>query len=233
MTHPMAQFDGLTLEVSDAASQAGFWRLALGGRVVDEGDGRLRVAPGPGRPAREILRLHTVDTCAPDDARVHLDIRLAGADPGELVAAGARLVRRPGPDPWYVLADPEDNEFCAFPGRDDRPPGMFELVVKCADAHGLARWWAAVLGGHVEDEGEAASVVGAPEFPWDYMVFDPVPGIERFDARVRWNLTGRDPDPEALLEAGATVVAKPDRENPWWVLADPGGNRFCLTPSGD
>ena len=33
-----------------------------------------------------------------------------------LVAAGASIVSEPGPDvEWWVLADPEGNEFCAFP----------------------------------------------------------------------------------------------------------------------
>jgi hypothetical protein len=41
--------------------------------------------------------------------------RLPGTDPGHLLAADARLVRRPAPDPWWVLADPEGNEFCATP----------------------------------------------------------------------------------------------------------------------
>ncbi len=51
--------------------------------------------------------------------RVHLDVNLRGA--GELdwlVGLGARVFRRvnpaAGPDGW-VLADPEGNEFCAFP----------------------------------------------------------------------------------------------------------------------
>jgi hypothetical protein len=51
--------------------------------------------------------------------RFHLDIRLPAPDPAPLVAAGARLVSSPdGETPWWVLADPEGNEFCAFgPGR--------------------------------------------------------------------------------------------------------------------
>ena len=229
VTLPMAQFDGLALEVADLERQSAFWQIALGGRAATDDDGQVRLNPGPGRPAREILRLREAAAPAPDDARVHVDVRLDGPEPGHLLAAGARLVRRPGPDPWFVLADPEGNEFCAFPAHDERPPGMFELVVKCVDPHGMARWWAAVLGGRAEGEGEAAVVVGAPEFPWDYMVFDPVPGIERYRSRLHWHLVARDHGPDELLEFGATVRAKPDRTGGWWVLADPGGNEFCVT----
>ncbi|MCX4471276.1 hypothetical protein C5N14_19585 [Micromonospora sp. MW-13] len=36
----------------------------------------------------------------------------------ELLAAGARLVREPDVEvSWWVLADPEGNEFCAFAPR--------------------------------------------------------------------------------------------------------------------
>ncbi|MGC4857466.1 VOC family protein [Micromonospora sp. DT4] len=48
--------------------------------------------------------------------RVHLDLRLADADPAAVLAAGARSVREPVDKAhWWVLADPEGNEFCAFP----------------------------------------------------------------------------------------------------------------------
>ena len=40
-------------------------------------------------------------------------------DPGqgveELVALGATVLREPGEQRWWVLADPEGHEFCAFP----------------------------------------------------------------------------------------------------------------------
>jgi len=51
--------------------------------------------------------------------RVHLDLDLADAEVlGRLVALGATVLRPLGavPDePWVILADPEGNEFCAFP----------------------------------------------------------------------------------------------------------------------
>ena len=43
--------------------------------------------------------------------RVHWD--LAADDLAGLVAVGAAVLREPGADiDWYVLADPEGNEFC-------------------------------------------------------------------------------------------------------------------------
>jgi hypothetical protein len=33
----------------------------------------------------------------------------------DVVALGATVLREPGEDRWWVLADPEGHEFCAFP----------------------------------------------------------------------------------------------------------------------
>jgi predicted enzyme related to lactoylglutathione lyase len=53
--------------------------------------------------------------------RVHIDVNLTGEDEIErLVARGATVLRPLGavPDePWAIMADPEGNEFCAFPPR--------------------------------------------------------------------------------------------------------------------
>ena len=50
--------------------------------------------------------------------RVHWDVTLIDASVDDLVATGATLIRLPatGAD-WWVLADPEGNEFCAFTPR--------------------------------------------------------------------------------------------------------------------
>lgn len=47
--------------------------------------------------------------------RMHWDVVLRDEDPAALVAAGAVVLREPAPGTdWWVLADPEGNEFCAF-----------------------------------------------------------------------------------------------------------------------
>ena len=47
--------------------------------------------------------------------RVHWDVKLADATVDDLVDAGATLLRlRDGEIDWWVMADPEGNEFCAF-----------------------------------------------------------------------------------------------------------------------
>jgi hypothetical protein len=58
--------------------------------------------------------------------RIHLDVSPAGCDQDEelarLLALGARPVDvGQGDSPWFVLADPEGNEFCLLRRRVDPP----------------------------------------------------------------------------------------------------------------
>jgi hypothetical protein len=224
---PSAEFDGICVEAREADVVAAFWGVALRGRAHYLGDGRYRVDPAPGRPRHEIVRVNTVPDIVPGAGRAHLDLRLPGRDPHHLVDAGAEILRRPGLEPWYVLADPEGNEFCAYPGVDARPPGVFQFVVKCRDARGLAKWWAEVLGGEVSAEGESAVIRGAPEFPWDFMVFDPVPEPKVAGNRLHWHVELPDSRPSDLTAMGAQVRQEPDDAHQWWLLTDPEGNEFC------
>ncbi|MFI7597966.1 VOC family protein [Actinoplanes sp. NPDC049681] len=228
---PPVHFDGLSLEAADPRGLAAFWRVVLDGTLLDLGDGGWRVDPGAGRPGNEIVRVRPGTRPPSRQTRVHLDVRLAGAEPDAIVAAGGRILREPGAEPWYVLADPEGNEFCAYPAVDDRPAGIFELVVKCRDAVAQAQWWSALLGGSVALEGEAAAVRAAPDFPWEYWLFDPVPEAKDGPNRLHWHVILRDGEPSDLVARGATVLRAPAGRDDAWVLADPEGNEFCAGPA--
>ncbi len=102
----------IVLDVHDAERSARWWAGVLGGRVDAEED-VWSVEDVPGAPF-EYLVLSPTDEPKAVKNRVHLDVR---ADVDALVAAGATVVATL-PD-WTVLADPEGNEFCAFPQRSD------------------------------------------------------------------------------------------------------------------
>jgi len=66
-------------------------------------------------PGMPILTMDFVPVPEPKTVknRIHWDVTVPGVAP--LVEAGAAVLREPGGDiRWYVLADPEGNEFCAF-----------------------------------------------------------------------------------------------------------------------
>lgn len=53
--------------------------------------------------------------------RWHWDVTLTGPDVTALITAGATLLREPTERTrWWVMADPEGNEFCAFPPRPNQ-----------------------------------------------------------------------------------------------------------------
>jgi catechol 2,3-dioxygenase-like lactoylglutathione lyase family enzyme len=233
----IATFKDLVLDAGsgdgDAVALATFWRKVLGGRLVDLGDGSARVDTGAGIP----IWVDPVPEKRGKGTRVHLDVRLPARDPKPLVAAGATLLRKPGGDiKWWVLADPEGNEFCAFPPRRGVPTplkrralaAVDELVVGAKDAPAQAIWWASVLGGtaHLSGDG-GAHVAGAAGLPWDHLVFDKIPWRKRAKNRMHWDVTLTDPTPERLVAAGATVLREPGGGISWWVMADLEGNEFC------
>jgi hypothetical protein len=224
----IAQYKDLCLDANDVSVIAAFWRLALGGTLVTLDDGDARLDPGPGRPANEVVWINRVPEPRTRKTRVHLDIRIAEPEPTGLVEAGAAIRREPGDDiSWWVLADPEGNDFCAFPPADGAIPGVVNLVVDCRDPLAQAQWWAGLVGGTVGQGEQAYSIEGAAGFPWVYWAFNPVPEPKTVKNRVHWDVQLADPEPAALVEAGAVVVREPGDDISWWVLADPEGNEFC------
>ncbi|MGN9775883.1 VOC family protein [Micromonospora sp. H33] len=228
----IVRFKDLCLDAADARELGGFWGRVLDGEVVDAGGGDTRVDPRAARSGAESIWVNRVPEPRTVKTRVHLDLRLSGADPAPLLEAGARLVREPDAEiDWWVLADPEGNLFCAFASGEGARPGPFELVVDTADPAAQARWWAGIVGGTAEiSEKGYAYIVGAAGFPWEYWVFDPVPERKTVKNRMHWDVDLLDPEPTALIRAGATLLREPTDQTRWWVLADPEGNEFCAFP---
>lgn len=231
----IARFQDLCLDATAPAAVADFWAGALGLTSPDQArtDEVIRLDPPSDRPEAETLWVNPVPEPRSAKTRVHVDVRLGAPDPAALLAAGARVVRHPAEDPWWVLSDPEGNEFCAFAPRAGARPGVFELVVDSADPAAQARWWAGVVGGEVEVEDAVASVVGAAGFPWEYWVFAAVPEPRTVKNRMHWDVRLTADEPAALLRAGATMLREPADRTPWWVLADPEGNEFCAFPRSE
>ncbi|MEU5902818.1 VOC family protein [Micromonospora sp. NPDC047467] len=225
----IARFKDLCLDASAPRSLGTFWARVLDGELADAGGDDTRVDPRSARSDAESIWVNEVPEPRAGKTRVHLDLRLPDADPAALLAAGARLVREPAGDAaWWVLDDPEGNAFCAFGAHEDTRPGPFALVVASTDPAAQATWWAGVLGGTVEHGSGSASVVGAAGFPWERWVFDGVPEPKTVKNRMHWDVELVEPEPMALIAAGATLLHEPlDEAHWWWVLADPEGNEFC------
>jgi hypothetical protein len=111
------RFYELNVDCADPAAIAGWWAEVLGARAVDDEHGDwMTVKDVPGLPF-EGLVFGPVPEPKTVKNRIHWDVY---GDVGELIAAGATLLRAPDDDiSWHVLTDPEGNEFCCFepPGR--------------------------------------------------------------------------------------------------------------------
>lgn len=95
-----------------ARAQARWWSEVLGGTVVDDERGFSWLEQIPGAP---FSSMDFVGVPEPKTVknRVHIDVITGDVD--ALVAHGATVLSAPGDDgaAWWVLADPDGNEFCA------------------------------------------------------------------------------------------------------------------------
>ncbi len=125
----MATLWTLGCDAADPHRIAAFWASALGYVAepgYDDPDGASLIDPDGGGPAIGFLRVPEGKTAK---NRMHIDIRVAGEPPwemvereqliraktAELVAAGARTVREESYGEHLghvVMLDPEGNEFC-------------------------------------------------------------------------------------------------------------------------
>ncbi|HJU97457.1 MAG TPA: VOC family protein [Jiangellaceae bacterium] len=226
----LATWQALCMDASDQARLAGFWAAVIGLTPVDAGDGSVRL---DGERRDQQIWVDPVPEPKTVKHRVHLDVDVG--DLSGLEELGATVVIPPGDDrTWWVMADVEGGEFCAFvrDGLPSLPGRLYEVVVDCTDAYAQALWWGEVLGlpSEASPKEPDAALEGGDVLPFDFLCFAPVPEPKRAKNRIHWDV--ETPDVDALVDRGARVLRAPDDEISWHVLADPEGNEFCaFTPS--
>jgi Glyoxalase-like domain len=103
----------LVLDARDPEATARWWAGLLGGRLEPGAEGSWAIGEISEAPFEWFCVNATAEPKSGKN-RVHLDV--VTEDVGRVLAHGARLVRaRDTEISWDVLADPEGNEFCAFP----------------------------------------------------------------------------------------------------------------------
>ncbi|MEW1913300.1 VOC family protein [Kitasatospora sp. NPDC085895] len=116
----------LVLDAADPGLLAAFWSEVLGYvELGREDDGSIEIGPpgtGFGGP-QPILVIGPTTDPRPTKLRLHIDVSATDRDQeaelARLLALGARHadVGQTGTESWYVLADPEGNEFCLLRRR--------------------------------------------------------------------------------------------------------------------
>ncbi len=108
---PAERLHGLEVDCADAGAQAAWWGQVYGVEVT-RNNGWSTLEGVPGMPIAT-MDFETVPEPKRVKNRIHWDVTVPEVAP--LVTAGATVLREPdGEVRWYVLADPEGNEFCAF-----------------------------------------------------------------------------------------------------------------------
>jgi catechol 2,3-dioxygenase-like lactoylglutathione lyase family enzyme len=115
----------IVVDCRDPEALAAFWAAVLGYEVIGrEEDGAVEIGPeaGFGGPAPTLVFGRVPDP-TPGKLRLHIDVnptdRDQDAELERLLALGATQadVGQTGDESWYVLADPEGNEFCLLRRR--------------------------------------------------------------------------------------------------------------------
>jgi hypothetical protein len=116
----LAALRDVCLDANDPTAVGAFWGAVLGREPADAGQGDgttpdVVLRENPGSPGPTIW-VNGVPEPKQGKVRIHLDVDLRpGEGVEQLVALGATELREPGERAWWVLADPEGHEFCAFP----------------------------------------------------------------------------------------------------------------------
>jgi hypothetical protein len=222
----IATYDSLCIDAVDTALLGRFWASALGLEldVLDDGDAKLT---GPTK-AHDVW-VNRVPEPVTVKQRVHLDIR--AQSPDDIQALGATVVD-PDSFPWVVMKDPEGGELCVF-GLREGGPGVMEIAIDTGEDHrSIAEWWGKVLGVEAKVHEHGYSYLeNVPNFPYEAIVFAPVPEPKTVKNRIHLDFTTTDV--QLLVDAGATLLRSPDDKISWHVLADPDGNEFCAFVEDD
>ncbi|OLF08646.1 hypothetical protein BLA60_21710 [Actinophytocola xinjiangensis] len=232
----------VVVDSGDPRAIAGFWHELLGWPMDQQPTGEVDVVPPPEDGCGWDLVFVPVPEARTVKNRLHLDLASGSADEqmatlDRALSLGAtRVDIGQGNVPWFVLADPEGNEFCVLDSRPEyhRAGAVAAVVVDTADPPALAEFWSAATGWPVVRTDGALTSLRAPDGRGPWLEF-----LRGTDPRVGKNRVHLDVAPtpggsiaaevERFTALGATP-AEPG-PHPWRTLTDPEGNEFCvLTP---
>jgi hypothetical protein len=112
----LATFRDIVIDCANPVELAKFWTQVLGYPVIRQDEEEACLDPGDGSMRIWLVRVREPKTVK---NRMHIDVNLRpGTTIEQLVDLGAEVLHPFGSTPgapWAVLADPEHNEFCAFP----------------------------------------------------------------------------------------------------------------------
>jgi predicted enzyme related to lactoylglutathione lyase len=232
----------LCFDANDPVRLAPFWAGVLSREMVDAPDGGLALLPNDDTGFRieffatqepkagpNQIHLHLTSTSLEDQqSTVARALGLGGQhiDVGQLPEEG-----------HVVLADPEGNEFCVIePGSSFLADTGFLGELACDGSQEVGYFWSEALGWPLvwdqDQETAIQSPRGGTKIAWGGPPVNPKTGKNRLHFDLAPPVGGdQQAEVDRLVSLGATRIDIGQGEVSWVVMADPGGNEFCvLTP---
>ncbi len=232
----------LCIDANEPDRLAPFWAGLLGRETVDDPDGGVALLPSE-QPGFRIEFFPTDDPKTGPN-QTHLHLTSSSLDDQESTVAralelGGRHIdvgQRPE-EGHVVLADPEGNEFCVIePGNSFLAGCGFLAELACDGAPEVGYFWSQTLGWPLvwdqDQETAIQSPAGGTKIAWG----GPPERAKTRKNRMHFDLAppaGGDQQAEVdrLVSLGAARIDIGQGDVSWVVMADPGGNEFCvLTP---
>jgi hypothetical protein len=152
-----------------------------------------------------------------------------------LVGLGARHVDigQGRDEPHVVLADPEGNEFCVIEPDNSFLTGCGRLgSITCDGSRDVGYFWSAVLAWPLVWDQDEETAIRAPDGTGPFITWGPPVPVKHAKNRLHLDVTPEDSDQreevDRLVALGATRVDIGQGDVDWVVMADPGGNEFCV-----
>jgi predicted enzyme related to lactoylglutathione lyase len=228
----------LCVDATDPPRLAGFWAEALGWDIATAADDEVGLAPTDGtRFGILFLRVPEVKTVKNP---IHLDLTTSSPDDqggtvARLVGLGARHVDigQGRDEPHVVLADPEGNEFCVIEPDNSFLTGCGRLgSITCDGSRDVGYFWSAVLAWPLVWDQDEETAIRAPDGTGPFITWGPPVPVKHAKNRLHLDVTPEDSDQreevDRLVALGATRVDIGQGDVDWVVMADPGGNEFCV-----
>ena len=231
----------LAFDANDPLRLAQFWAGVLGREMVDDDDGFV-LLPSDGTE----FRIEFFPTQDPKTGpnQMHFDLTSSSLEDQQQTVAralelgGRHLDIGQGPDADHVvLADPEGNEFCVSePGNSFLANTGVIGALSSDGSQQVGYFWSEALGWPLiwdqDEETAIQSPHGGSKISWGGPPVRPKTGKNRLHLDLAPPI---DEDQQAevdrLVSLGAKRIDIGQGEVSWVVMADPGGNEFCvLTP---
>jgi catechol 2,3-dioxygenase-like lactoylglutathione lyase family enzyme len=237
-----SHLQALAFDANDPPRLAGFWAGVLGRGLAYDPDDVIALLPNGDTE----FRLEFAPTDEPKIRLNQIHLHLTSTSLEDQEATVARALELGGrhldvgqrPEEGHVvLADPDGNEFCVIePGNNFLAGCGFLGELSCDGSREVGHFWSKALGWPLvwdqDEETAIQSPGGGTKIAWGGPPVREKTGKNRLHFDIAPPADGdQEAEVERLISLGARRIDIGQGDVSWVVMADPGGNEFCvLTP---